>query len=246
MSALTPTSPAAVPAVTGAFADLALPTIATSDGSFSYDVTPHDLLMLARSVRREGKSDLAEIAWTYAQRLVLARRAFDSLAGLITAYSQPVNPKWFPDGQFCRPGAQYHGTASCRDAPNRPGYASIPWDSIESSVRLGVARWAAGLTPNPVPKSVHFAEASLVARQLAGSNPEQRAYVQQGVPWVRNSFVSTAASRAWPANFVQLHVDGRVAGDDPTYLWPMDLIGPLVATAGALTAGAIYLFGRRP
>ena len=246
MSALTPTSPAATPAVTGAFADLALPTIATSDGSFSYDVTPHDLLTLARSIRKEGKSDLAELAWTYAQRLVAMRTTFDSLAELVTAHSQPINPKWFPDGEFCRPGGRYHGTSSCAHAAERPGNAAIPWTDIESSVRLGVARWAAGHTPNPVPKSVDFAEAGLVARKVAGANPSGFAYVQQDVPWVGNSFVSTPASRAWPPFYVQLRVNGRVVSDDPRYLWPMDLIGPLVATAGALAAGAIYLFGRRP
>lgn len=244
LNAQQPAVPASTPAITGNFADLALPTITTADGVFRYDVTPRDLLTLARSIRKEGPSDLDALAWTYAQRLVLMRSMFDSLADLITNHSQPINPKWFPDGEFCRPGGQYAGTRNCAHAAERPANASIPWDRIESRVRLGVAKWAAGLTLNPVPKSVDFAEAGFVARQMAGSNPREQAYVQQGVPWVHNSFVSTPTSRAWPANYVRLEVGGRVVGDDPSWLWPMDLVGPLVATAGALAAGVSYIFGR--
>lgn len=234
------------PVVTGDFADLALPTITTADGSFSYTLTPHDLLTLARSARKEGKRDVAQVAWTYAQRYVRLHRTFDTFADMVKAHSQPINPKWFPDGEYCRPGGRYAGTSYCESAASRPGNASIAWSDIEPQVRQDVAAWAAGRTPNPVPRATDFrAQDAVAARILASSTADFR-LVQMGVPGVHNIYFSEGYSRAWPSgDYVRLVVDGRTVGVDPTWLWPMDLIGPLVATAGVLAAGTLYVFGRR-
>lgn len=246
MSALTPTSPAAPLDITSV-ANLAAPEIVTADGSFRYRLTSNDLLTLARSARKEGRRDVAQVAWTYAQRYVQLHRTFDTFAGMIKAHSQPINPRWFPDGEFCRPGGRYHGTSHCAGAASRPANASIAWSDIEPQVRQEVAAWAACRTPNPVPRATDFrAQDATAARILASSTTDFR-LVQMGVPGVHNIYFSEGYSRAWPSgDFVRLEVDGRTVGVDPTFLWPMDLIGPLVATAGALAAGAIYLFGRRP
>jgi len=233
-----------MPAVSIAFADLKLPILATRDG-FRYAFTPLDLLTLARSIRKEGPSDAAALAWTYAQRYPLVASNYHSISAMITAHSQPINPAWFPTGPHCKPGGDYYGTSSCVHAAERPVNAVMPWEGISAAVRTSVASFAAGLVENPVPRSVDFAAADLVARKMLGSNPSGFAYVQQGIPGVHNSFVSTTTSRAWPSDdYVTLQVDGRTVGLDPTYLWPMDLIGPLVATAGGVALAGAALFGR--
>jgi hypothetical protein len=231
--------------MTTPFASLSLPTIVAKNG-FRYTLSPNDLLVLARSIRREGKLDSAELAWAYAQRYVLVHNAFPTLASFISGYSQPINPRWFPTGVDCKPGGPYYGTGSCADAPNRPGYASIAWEDIESSVQDFVARWARGDVENPTPRATDFGHATMVARKLAGSNPADFALVQQGIPNVRNTFVSVPSSRAWPENFVGLEVGGevvgsrRVVGTDSAYLWPMSLIGPLTCATGALAFGCAW------
>lgn len=65
--------------------------------------TYDDQLWLARAVEAEGEPrDL--IAQTLVNRWVTLadRGSADSLADTVRAYSQPVNPRWFPDGDLFR------------------------------------------------------------------------------------------------------------------------------------------------
>jgi len=220
------------------FESLSLPLLRAKDG-WTYQVTPRDLLVMARSIRRESTRDGDAIPWMYAQRLYLLRRSYSSLAALATAYSQPINPAWFPSGRFCVPGGEYHGTRSCLDAPNRPGYAAASWESLGDATQTATARWARGDVPNPVPKVVHFAAESLVARQIAaGGTSEKRVIVRQGREPFTNTFLSTKTSREWPDDFIQLEVGGKVVGTTSNPL-------PYVLGALAIGAGVAVLVARK-
>lgn len=192
---------------------LPLPMVVAADNSVRYQVTEHDVLTLARSIRKESRADAVELFWCYVQRLVMRHRAGNrvSLASLITSHSQPINPRWFPDGDFCRPGGQYHGKQPCAAAPSRPANASIPWDRIEADVRANVVRCMRAEVSNPVERATDFAAVDLVDRKVAAGT-YGFAMVRRGVQGRTNSFVSEAASRAWPAGYVRVVYGGTTSG----------------------------------
>lgn len=72
-----------------------------ADGMRDYNVTPDDKLWLLRAVAAEGKvhSAVAE-ALVNLFAATRARGITQSLAKLVRAYAQPVNPRWFPDGDL--------------------------------------------------------------------------------------------------------------------------------------------------
>jgi hypothetical protein len=77
-------------------------------GTFRYEITPEDILWMARAATCEGVSSAAASLWTWASRLVFTRS--NDLTRLIRAHSQPVNPVWFRDGEACRPGGVWPPT----------------------------------------------------------------------------------------------------------------------------------------
>lgn len=74
--------------------------VGTHDARFVYEVTPDDELWLLRAVEAEG-APRADVAATLVNKFVWrrARTPFrGTLAEHVRQYSQPVNPRWFPEG----------------------------------------------------------------------------------------------------------------------------------------------------
>lgn len=186
--------------------------IVASDG-WSYQLTPDDILWLARSVQFEGGTNPSAVIWTYAQRLALpgVRSNYSSLASLVRAHSQPVNPKWARDGVFCKPGGSYAGKPECSESKltRRDRAQSIPWSELNAHVRDLVTKFARAELPNPVPRSVEFADSKVSTGYLA-RNPTARTLLKAG-----NWFIGTAQSLLWPDNHVSVHYKGAQSGEAP-------------------------------
>lgn len=173
--------------------------IVSRDG-YSYQITPDDLLWLARSVHKEG-GDYASTIWTYLQLQAAARRT-SSLASLIRAHSQPVNPAWRADGEFCRPGGQYANEPNCapRLLEQRAANAVRPWEQIPVAVRDLVVRAATARLANPVPRAINFADPTVSANFLARPANAGSGIVRKAGNW----YLYEARSANWPIDFVQV------------------------------------------
>lgn len=179
-----------------------LGTIVSLDG-YRYQITPTDVLWLARSVQYEGGNSLAT-AWTYAQRQVLFRRT-RSLASLVLGHSQPVNPEWRRDGSFCRPGGRYYGQDNCSEVrlARRDEAAILPWSRIDPEITDMLLRWAQGQTTNPVPRATDFADAAVSASFLE-RYPGSEVVLRAGNWYIAERTSSTHDSTRWPPGFVQI------------------------------------------
>jgi hypothetical protein len=207
-----------------------------SKGGFSYRMTPEDLLWLARSVQYEAGNHAAT-AWTYAQRLAMARGS--SLKSLVQAHSQPINPIWRRDGAKCRPGGSYYGRDECseRRLAARDQAASMPWASVRPEVRDTIVRFATGRLSNPVPRAANFANAPVTTGYLM-RNPSSAIVLRDG-----NWYITERATNAWPSDFVTIESNGRIAGPSaegllravtsvPAYIWLTTGAVGIVALAG--------------
>jgi len=187
--------------------------IVTREG-YAYQITPADVLWLARSVHKEGGSNAATI-WAYFQLQASARRSA-SLASLVLAHSQPVNPEWRRDGIHCRPGGDYAGQDNCAPSllDQRDANAVRPWTQIPVAVREAVVRGVTGQLPNPVPKAINFARED-VSRSFLSRPRNAGSGVVLKAPADRcpqcNWYLYEARSANWPAGFVRVELDGQVS-----------------------------------
>lgn len=130
---------------------------------FEYSATDADALTLARAVAREGRPYDA-VAWTLVQRFAWLWPKYPTLAELVRAYAQPVNPRWFPDGdlhqrkieRLRRAGNAAGIVDEERRAANRVQYASRPWEELPESARLAALDAIEAEGESPVPGAVHF------------------------------------------------------------------------------------------
>lgn len=79
-------------------------------GRYEYSATSADVLWLARAVQAEGEPRYI-VAATLVNGFMYARSARGyrgSLAEWVRAYAQPVNPRWFPDGDLFREAVRKH------------------------------------------------------------------------------------------------------------------------------------------
>ncbi len=184
---------------------------------YSYQLTDDDILWVARSLEGEGgprERDPAAILWTYTQRMVWRNQRGNpesSFARMVQLHSQPINPRWFRSApnSLCwkKPDA-----CSDRKEAMRRRRRSMRWDQIPLELRQIVERWATGNLPNPVPRSVDFANGPVTAAFIR-RNPA-RVYVQpegfeggeRGTCPERdcNYFAAEPDSKSWPANFVTM------------------------------------------
>lgn len=180
-----------------------LGVIVSADG-YRYQITREDVLWLARSVQYEGGNHLAT-AWTYAQRQVLFRR-MGSLAALVQAHSQPVNPIWRRDGEKCRPGGPYHGRDQCSEArlARRDEAANLPWSEISEEIRQVVTLWALGRTDNPVPRATDFADPTVSQNFLDNPRHAGSRVVLRDGNWYIAEVTGTKDATRWPADFVTI------------------------------------------
>jgi hypothetical protein len=224
-----------------------LGTIRSQDG-WSYQITPEDMLWLARSLAYEG-GDMDMTAWTYAQRMAARGRGM-TLAAMVRGHSQPVNPIWesLTSGSPARGCVRNPERCTPDQIARRLEARTAPWDSLSSRVK--VLAWAQARTPNTAPRSTDFADAhvsgnflrqypqsSIVARVPSGRSEQW--YLTEG----RDS--SPRASKDWPADFVTVEHEGRVAGPESLTRRTIQSIGAtrpasIVTGAAILGGGAAF------
>lgn len=124
-----------------------------------YTITDDDVLTLARAVDREGAPNRA-VAWTLVQRFASLYPTYPTLADFVSAYSQPINPRWFPDGDLHEQRMKQldeRGQADeQRRAELRVQYARKPWDQLAEESRRAALEAALATVESPVPGAVHF------------------------------------------------------------------------------------------
>jgi hypothetical protein len=180
--------------------------IKAKDG-WSYQLTPDDVLWLARSVECEGGNRAATM-WTYAQRL--ASRHGSSLAALVRGHSQPVNPAWASASTpLC---VRYPDHCSPASLARRAECASKPWDDLADHQQI--VQWAQAGVQNPVPGATDFADATVSASWLL-HHPDSAVVLRSG-NWYIAEGPSTAPRAGgpthWPSDFVTIEYNGRTAG----------------------------------
>lgn len=199
-------------------------------GSRRVQLTWDDLLWAGRMLKGEtgaegGTVHGAAVLWCMASRMI--QSGLRSYTRMIQAYSQPINPKWRADGEFCRIGGRYHGQDNCspRRLEDREALSTLPWERLPSEIQDLVFRWATGQVDNPIPKAVHFAVPAVTtsgARRAVGDGGDdnwQFVWDSKGRtsidPTSRggNTFVSTNRSRGWDPRFVKVVFQSREASD---------------------------------
>jgi hypothetical protein len=195
-----------------------------SAAGYVYQVTAEDLLWLGRAVEFEGGTAPDATIWTYAQLAV--RRNASSLTALIRAHSQPVNPLW--DESTDEKCQMYPEHCTVSQLERRARAVATPWSGLSARTRDLVARWAAATLPNPVPRSVDFANPA-VSQGFIRRNPGTEIVKKAG-----NWYLATPDVLDWPRNFVTMTYKGRAMGAGPLWLtWGVGALG-LSAVAGAL------------
>jgi hypothetical protein len=188
--------------------------VGPSGGSWSYQMTQRDALMLAKACLWEGGTAPDATLWTYAQRAYLRRIAgADALASMVEAHSQPLNPRWARTGEFCRPGGRNANSADCSEhrLARRDQAQAQTWEQLPPTVRARVVRFVEARTPNPCPRAVDFAQGKPDGTDTV-TNFLARNYGSRVILAAGNLYLATAASGRWPRDFVTIQAGGRVAG----------------------------------
>lgn len=210
-----------------------LGTIRAKDG-WSYQITPEDIIWLARSVECEGGAESSTI-WTYAQRL--ANRHGSSLADLVKAHSQPVNPAWATAGAGrC---VQYPDRCTPSQIARRHECATKPWDALSDHALI--LRWAQAGVANPVPKATDFADAT-VSQHFLNQHSDAAVILRSG-NWYLSEGPSSAprgGSAAWSPDHVTIEFDGRVAG--PALLTGGARVAVPMAGIALVAAGSAFAY----
>lgn len=185
-----------------------LAIIRTAKGR-SYQLTSDDLLWLGRAAQFEGGDNPAATLWTYAQRWALLGWR-GSLASLVRAHSQPLNPRW---ARLDAPGCiEYPERCSPAALARRRIARTASFSELRRDIQGLVTKWAHAEIANPVPRAVDFADRQ-VAQHCLDTGRCSRVVLD-----VRSVYLTTAASDRWPADYVTiLSADGsHVAGPLPS------------------------------
>ena len=167
-------------------------------GSVPHDVTPADVLWLARALDGEGGDERA-VAATLVQRWVMLGGAERMTLGeMVQAYAQAISPLWLADGARCRPGGIGHGTPACDAARTaaRARRRAKRWDDLREEAR-DAAVWAlyTDELPDYLPTSVHYATRELVARKMRSREAQRDGWELVEGPPDGHSYLSTTESR---------------------------------------------------
>jgi len=184
-------------------------------GGWTYQITAADLVMLAKACHWEGGTRPAATLWTYASRLYARRARSETLADLVRAHSQPLNPRWHRTGEFCRPGGAYEHGHECRASSlaRRDEAQAQTWEQIPVTARTLAERFVGARVANPAPGAVDFAAEGLDGDTTTGflrKNAGSRVVLRAG-----NLYLATAISRRWPRDLVTVQSGGRIAAADP-------------------------------
>lgn len=202
--------------------------IHTRDG-YRYQITPTDLLWLGRALQFEGGDPVATL-WTYTQRQ--AKTRWSSLAGLVRAHSQPVNPLWdSPDDPKCQ---QYPHRCTPHQLERRRQARTTPWGALDPAIQQLLVAWAQAKVPNPVPRAVDFANPE-VSRGFLRRTPGSKIVEQAG-----NWYLAIPETLRWPLNYATVTYKGKSAPVDiqRAIRWQW-LVAGGVAAAGVVGAGII-------
>lgn len=179
-------------------------TVRTKDG-FAYTLTEEDFLWIGRAAAGEG-GDPRKTIWAWFSRFIglrvwRERLRERGLAYWIQAHSQPVNPRWLADGEFCRPGGRNEGSLDCRGEllARRTRYRALHPSQFPLNVLTALAALRAGTLHNPIERATDFAVCSRVHEQIANGSTFRIVY-ERGT----ECYVSLPESRAWPSGFVFL------------------------------------------
>jgi len=213
--------------VTAALRAADLGQIRTKDGRV-YQITPEDALWLARAVKYEG-GDPAATAWTYAQRWALKRWS-GTLASLVRAHSQPINPAW---DEASDPNC-VNNPDRCTSAAlaRRHDAATAMWSELGGAADVVLA-FAQARLPNPAPRATDFADA-IVSRGFLTRNPGARVVLERG-----NWYIAEVGALDWPTNFVEVVFRGATSGASASWTWL-----PWAVGAGAIAAGVGFALSR--
>jgi hypothetical protein len=186
-----------------------------------YRLTSEDAEWAIRMAVYEGSNPSA-VLWVLAQRWVLfglQGKDFTKFASLLRQFSQPINPKWLRDGEFCKPGGKYYGEPPCSEdklvrrarAQSEPLAATI---ARAPELAEAAVAWLRGEAPNPVPRATDFAQEP-VAESFLERNPEAEAILREpaGACPSCNVMIVTADTRAWPVNYVWMRAPSGAIAD---------------------------------
>jgi len=204
-------------------------------GGRSYQITPDDVLWMARAVHCEG-GDPAATMWTYAWRLIV-KRWRGSLVDLLRAHSQPINPNWDDASDpFCQ---RWPERCTAAQLARRARCANARWEDLPEDIRSKVLIWARAGLRNPAPGSTDFADPQ-VSRSFLSRPANQNAQV---VLRAGNWYI--AEHPELPADHVTVRYGGRTAGAGPVQ--PGSSTGSrvgLVVVAAIAGVGAYWIASR--
>jgi len=131
-------------------------------GEVHYVLTAADFLDLARAVEYEGPPKLG-VAWTLIQRFAYLYPVYPTLSKFVKAYSQPVNPRWFPSGvehtayyaMLRSKGDEAGAQRENIEAANRVVKASAPLSALHKDTFQAIDT-VFTQHYSPIPKSLHF------------------------------------------------------------------------------------------
>lgn len=210
---------AADPANPPAAADLG--TICYADGT-SRRITPDDAVQMAKMIDGEtwgspSAADGRAMLWAIAQRSGIWAFPEWTLADLIRAYSQPINPKWTRTGSACKKyyAADFTGeipdSCSVKRVDRRERNIAMTWADTALVARREVLAFAAGSTPNPVPGMVGwFAPGMWRKREGNGANAKD--HMLEGSTIEDNVYVKLGKNpdtTAWKADHVKVVGPGK-------------------------------------
>lgn len=212
-------------------------------GSWRYEITWDDVLWAGRMITGEaGNENAASVegaAVLWCMTSLLALRRGSSYTSLIQRYSQPINPKWRADGDFCvlggthpafrnnpRPDGSrnYHGTDSCSPdrLARRDRIQGLSWEDLRGDVQDLVVRWARGQVQNPIPKAVEFAVPRVASRNRGVDGLRERNFNliwdtlgrdESSTSGRGNAFYSNSRSERWNAEHVRIRFDQNIGTD---------------------------------
>jgi len=190
-------------------------------GSWSYTLTDEDKLWAARMLQFEGGNPAATI-WTMTQAYAKPgiHSHYPTFTAFIRSYSQPINPIWALGGSRCPTPSDDPSSPCYRSRlATRARAAAMPFNGASQRVQNTVNLWFAGKLPNPVPRAVEFADAT-VGQHYLDSHPGSQLILRDG-----NLYIATADSAQWHADFV------RIAETGATVL-SVVIVGGVLAAAG--------------
>ncbi len=218
----------ALPALASAAPDLDQVPAAAELGTVCYDdgtsrrLLPEDAVQLAKMIDGEtwGSPSVADahaMSWAIAARSGIWGFPKWTLADLIRAYSQPINPKWTRTGSACK---QYYAAGYTGDIPDscsvkrvdrRERNIAMSWADTALIARREVLAFAAGTTVNPVPGMVGWFAPGMW-RKREGNGANLRDHMIEGATIADNVYVKLSNNpdtTAWTDSHVRVVGPGQ-------------------------------------